>query len=45
LDKIKAVTLINSIEKEIVIVNDSSIDNTVESVKSYVENNIIRDGK
>jgi glycosyltransferase involved in cell wall biosynthesis len=39
LDKIKAVTLINSIEKEIVIVNDSSTDNTAESVKSYIENN------
>ena len=39
LDKIKVVTLINSIEKEIVIVNDSSTDNTAESVKSYIENN------
>ena len=39
LDKIKAVTLINLIKKEIVIVNDSSTDNTAESVKSYIENN------
>ena len=39
LDKIKAATLINSIEKEIVIVNDSSTDNTAESIKSYIENN------
>ena len=39
LDKIKAVSLINTIEKEIIIVNDYSTDNTSESVKSYLENN------
>jgi glycosyltransferase involved in cell wall biosynthesis len=39
LDKIKAVTLINAIEKEIVIVNDCSTDTTSESIKNYIENN------
>lgn len=39
LDKIKAVSLINSIEKEIIIVNDCSTDTTAESVKIYIENN------
>ena len=39
LDKIKSVTLINAIEKEIIIVNDFSSDNTVESIKNYIQNN------
>ena len=39
LDKIKAVTLINAIEKEIIIVNDFSYDNTVESIQNYIQNN------
>lgn len=39
LDKIKAVTLINAIEKEIVIVNDCSTDTTSESVRTYIGNN------
>ena len=39
LDKIKAVTLINAIEKEIIIVNDFSSDNTVESIQKYIQNN------
>ncbi|WP_291128188.1 glycosyltransferase family 2 protein [Flavobacterium sp. UBA7682] len=37
LDKIKAVSLINAIEKEVIIVNDCSTDNTVESVQSYIQ--------
>jgi glycosyltransferase involved in cell wall biosynthesis len=39
LDKIKAATLINAVEKEIIIVNDCSSDNTVESVQNYIQNN------
>ncbi|WP_396193811.1 glycosyltransferase family 2 protein [Flavobacterium sp.] len=39
LDKVKAVSLLNSIEKEIVIVNDCSTDNTSESVENYIKNN------
>ncbi|MGL2962244.1 glycosyltransferase family 2 protein [Flavobacterium sp. RSB2_4_14] len=39
LDKIKLVTLINGIEKEIIIVNDCSTDNTAESVQNYIKNN------
>ena len=39
LDKIKAVTIINAIEKEIIIVNDFSSDNTVESIQNYIQNN------
>lgn len=35
LDKIKAVKLINDIEKEIIIVNDCSKDNTEEAILSY----------
>lgn len=38
LDKVKAVILLSNIEKEIIIVNDHSTDNTSESVKSYIEN-------
>lgn len=39
LDKIKAVSLLGNIEKEIIIVNDCSTDNTSQSIKSYIENN------
>ena len=39
LDKIKAVSLIDKIEKEIIIVNDYSTDNTAQSVYGYIENN------
>ena len=39
LDKIKLVSLINGIEKEIIIVNDCSTDNTAESVQNYIQNN------
>jgi len=34
LDKVKAVSLINNIEKEIIIVNDCSKDSTVEAVEN-----------
>jgi glycosyltransferase involved in cell wall biosynthesis len=36
LDKIKNVELINAIEKEIIIVNDCSKDNTEEAIKNYI---------
>jgi glycosyltransferase involved in cell wall biosynthesis len=36
LDKILAVTLISSIRKELIIVNDCSTDNTKEAVESYI---------
>ena len=39
LDKIKEVTLINAIKKEIVIVNDCSKDKTSEAIKTYMNNN------
>ena len=39
LDKIKAVQLINGIEKEIIIVNDCSKDNTEESIHNYIASN------
>lgn len=39
LNKIKKVNLINNIEKEIIIVNDCSTDNTVSSVMEYIKNN------
>ena len=39
LDKIKAVTLDNGIQKEIIIVNDASSDNTEEAVHNYVRLN------
>jgi glycosyltransferase involved in cell wall biosynthesis len=35
LDKVKAVTLINDIEKELIIVNDCSRDNTEEAIHAY----------
>ncbi len=39
LDKIKTVSLINSISKEVIIVNDCSTDNTEEAINQYVLNN------
>ncbi len=39
LDRIKAVELENNIQKEIIIVNDCSKDNTVERIESYIAAN------
>ncbi len=39
LDKVKAVRLTDDIEKEIIIVNDFSNDNTVEAVEMYINDN------
>jgi glycosyltransferase involved in cell wall biosynthesis len=39
LDKIKNVDLINSIQKEIIIINDFSTDETEESILKYMQNN------
>ena len=39
LDKIKNVVLINNVQKEIIIINDCSTDDTGECVKKYIENN------
>ena len=39
LEKVKNVQLINSIEKEVIIVNDFSKDNTEESILNYKTNN------
>jgi glycosyltransferase involved in cell wall biosynthesis len=39
LDKVKNVELVNQIEKEIIIVNDCSTDNTEESIKQYINEN------
>lgn len=39
LDKIKDVTLIDNIQKEIIIVNDCSKDNTVEAIQNYMNKN------
>ena len=39
LDRIKAVKLINDIQKEIIIVNDCSTDNTEESIRNYIGSN------
>jgi glycosyltransferase involved in cell wall biosynthesis len=39
LDKVKDVNLINDIEKEVIIINDCSNDNTEDSIKSYMINN------
>ncbi len=36
LDKIQAVSLLHNIEKEIIIVNDCSTDNTVEAIEQYI---------
>lgn len=39
LDKIKAVDLISNVQKELIIVNDCSTDNTKESILKYIEEN------
>ena len=39
LDKIKNVTLLNNIQKEIIIVNDCSTDDTGENILEYIKNN------
>lgn len=39
LDKVKGVELVNGIEKEVVVVNDCSTDNTEEAVLTYAYNN------
>jgi glycosyltransferase involved in cell wall biosynthesis len=39
LDKIKAVVLDNEIEKEIIIVNDCSSDDTVAKIEAYMQAN------
>lgn len=39
LDKIKKVELLDNIQKEIVVVNDCSTDNTEESIHKYITNN------
>lgn len=39
LNKIKAVSLINGIEKEVIIVNDCSTDKTEDVVNQYINNN------
>jgi glycosyltransferase involved in cell wall biosynthesis len=41
LNKIRKVQLLNSIDKEIIIVNDCSTDDTEESVKRYIEENAL----
>lgn len=37
LDRIKEVQLVNNIQKEIIIVNDCSKDNTEEAIRTYIE--------
>ena len=39
LDKVRAVTLVNDIQKEIIIVNDCSTDGTDKVIKEYINNN------
>ncbi len=39
LSKLKNVTLLNSIEKEIIIINDCSKDNTEKTISNYIQNN------
>lgn len=39
LDKIKKVVLLNGIEKEIIIINDYSTDNTSEQIRKYIDEN------
>ena len=39
LDKIKAVRLIQEIQKEVIIVNDCSTDDTETAIKNYIRNN------
>jgi glycosyltransferase involved in cell wall biosynthesis len=39
LNKVKAVNLINSISKEVIIVNDCSTDETEQAIENYISNN------
>jgi glycosyltransferase involved in cell wall biosynthesis len=39
LNKVKAVQLVNNIEKEVIIVNDCSKDNTEEAIQNYITQN------
>jgi len=39
LDKINGVELLHGIQKEIIVINDCSTDNTAESIKAYMTNN------
>jgi len=39
LDKIKAVELLNGLQKEIIVINDCSTDTTSENVKKYISEN------
>lgn len=39
LDKVKSVDLLNAIGKEVIIVNDCSMDNTEQAIKSYISAN------
>lgn len=39
LNKVKAVELLNNIEKEVIVVNDCSTDNTEDAIKMYMEKN------
>ncbi len=39
LDKIKAVSLIDNIQKEVIIVNDFSSDHTEQAIHTYQQNN------
>lgn len=41
LDKVKKVQLLNAIEKEIIIVNDFSKDNTEEAIQNYIAANTV----
>ena len=43
LDKVRAVDLINEIDKEVVIVNDASTDATKERVEEYISSNKLTD--
>ena len=39
LDKVKSVELINDIQKEVIIVNDYSTDDTEGAIKKYMQQN------
>ena len=39
LDKIKSVELLKGLQKEVIIVNDCSKDNTEEAIQTYIQNN------
>jgi glycosyltransferase involved in cell wall biosynthesis len=40
LDKVKDVTLMGNVEKEIIIVNDCSSDKTVDAIENYIKSNL-----